>query len=56
MDYQMLNTALGLHSLFASSLVLEVIYSLKRRKPIFSSRFITSLVLFASFSLALLVR
>lgn len=56
MDYQMLNTALGLQSLFASSLLLEVFYSWKRKRKVLTPRFVGSLGLFFVFSLVFLVK
>jgi len=56
MDYQMFQTALGLHSLFASSLVLEVFYNWKRKRKVLSPHFVTSIALFLVFSLAFFVR
>jgi hypothetical protein len=49
MDYQMLNTALGLQSLLASSLLLEFFYNQKRKAKVLTPRFITSLAIFLAF-------
>lgn len=49
MDYQMLNTALGLQGLLASSLLLEFFYNQKRKEKLLAPRFVTSLAVFLGF-------
>lgn len=56
MDDQLLTTSLGLHSLFASSLLLEILYNWRNKKRVLTPHFVGSLTLFLVFSLAFLVR
>lgn len=53
MDYQILNTALGLQSLLASSLLLEFFYNRKRKGKVLTFRFAAGLTVFLVFFVVL---